>query len=112
MAKGSRIEDKTDRLRRKVRDATVDGVDDTLAECAGEVKDNTKIRTSVLQGSMRFEPAKRQGNKVSGRWGSFDVNYALWVEIGSQGRPGGYMLTRTADAVYPKLAGNIKRHLT
>ncbi len=61
---------------------------------------------------MRFEPAKRRGNKVSERWGSFDVNYALWVEIGSKGRPGVYMLTRSADAVYPKLAGNIKRYLT
>ena len=112
MPKGSRIDDKTDRLRRKVRDAAVDGVDDTLAKCVREVKDITPVATSILQGSMRFEPAKRQGTKVRGQWGSFDVNYALWVEIGSQGRAGVYMLSRTADAVYPELAGNIKRHIT
>ena len=112
MPKGSRIEDRTDKLRRKIQDAAVDGVDDTLAKCVREVKPITPVKTSVLQGSMRFEPAKRQGDKVRGFWGSFDVNYALWVEIGSQGRAGVYMLTRTADAVYPELAGNIKRHMT
>lgn len=112
MPKGSRIDDKTDQLRRKVRDAAVAGVDETLAKCVREAKDITPVVTGILQGSLRFEPAKRQGDKVRGRWGSFDVNYALWVEIGSQGRAGVYMLTRTADAVYPELTGNIKRHMT
>ena len=111
MPKGYRIKFLAKSVIGKVGDATVDGVDDTLAECVRVVKPLTPVETSILQGSMRLEPAKRQGSRVHGQWGSFDVNYALWVEIGSHGRPGVHMLERTADQVYPSLAGNIKKHL-
>ena len=111
MPKGFRYIDKSRQVLRAIQRAQIDGLDETLAKCVREAKPITPVITGILQGSIKFEPAQKKGLKITGFWGSFDVNYALWVEIGSHGRAGVFMLTSTADDVYPELAGNIKRHL-
>ena len=55
-----------------------------------------------------FEPARVFGERVLGRWGSFNVNYFIFLEIGARGRPGNFMLRRAADQEYPKLPERIK----
>ena len=79
-------------LRATVR-ATELAVNETMALCVDDAKKNVPVRTATLQGSIRLEPAKvdRVRLRVTGEWGSFDVNYALAVETGDRslvGPPG------------------------
>lgn len=89
----------------KLLQATKDGIDTTMAAGVEEAKIRVNVRTGILQGSIRFEPARQEGARVVGRWGSFDVNYAIPQELGPNGRP---YLRPASDLVYPLLAENIK----
>ena len=70
-------------VRRAVQRASKRAIDDTMSRAVRDAKNNVPVVTSTLQGSLRIEPAEIKGNVVSGRWGSFDVNYALAVEMGN-----------------------------
>ena len=83
--------------------ATRQGTDETTAACVNDAKPNTPVVTGILQGSERAEPAEIKGDIVSADWGSFDVNYALFIEERE------FMLRNAADKEYPKLAGRIKK---
>ena len=65
----------------KVVQATKWGIDKTTAACVVDAKENVPVVTATLQGSLRIEPAEQRGVQVSGLWGSFDVNYALAIEM-------------------------------
>ena len=117
-------------VRRAIQRASQRAIDKTTAECVDDAKQNVPVVTATLQGSLRIEPAEIKGNVVSGRWGSFDVNYALAVEMGNRSlvpaggdtkrdqRTGTGRGIRTgntgflrgaADKEYPKLAARIRK---
>lgn len=105
-----------DRWRRAIERACADAIDQTTSEAVREAKPRTPVRTTTLQGSIQMRPARRRGSAIVGQWGSFDVNYALWVEVGHHTRngrlvPGRYMLRQAADIAYPKLRDRIRRNL-
>ena len=85
------------------------GMDATMADCVPTAKENTPVITGILQGSIRFEPAKRVADAVVGVWGSFDVNYAFPVEVGTRFREGRNMLRGSADRHHPEMPENISR---
>ena len=58
--------------------------------------------TGLLQGSIKSEQARRIPTGWMGIWGSFDVLYAVFIEI----RYG--FLRKAAEGEYPKLLGRIK----
>jgi len=97
-----------DALKRKVVEAQRLAVDATMASCIVEAKSRVPVRTATLQGSIRMEPARPVGDLVVGRWGSFEVNYALWVEIGTHRSGAQPYLRPAADHQYPLLAGYIR----
>lgn len=74
---------KGDDVLDKLLEATGWGVDKTMEQCVDDAKENVPVRTTTLQGSIRLEPHQRRGLRVSGVWGSFDVQYALAVEMGN-----------------------------
>ena len=125
-----------DRVLADVKRATAKGIDQTMAECVKDAKDNTPTITTALQGSIMLRPAKIERSRIYGLWGSFDINYALPVEAGTEGGPvkvrahrrrsrqgrthsvrahtretrkreGRRMLRNAADREYPKLADRI-----
>lgn len=117
-------------VRRAVQRASKRAIDDTMSRAVSHAKENVPVVTATLQGSLRIEPAEIKGNVVSGRWGSFDVNYALAVEMGNRSlvpaggdakrdkrsgtgrgiRTGNTGFLRSAaDREYPKLAGRIRK---
>ena len=108
MPRGFRLDWKGDEVKKRWLEAARQGIEETMAACVVDAKRETPVRTGTLQGSVRFEPAKVRGNEAKGTWGSFDVNYAVYVEVGTRGRPGVNMLRDSADENYPKLAGNIR----
>ena len=71
-----------DEILKRLREATRDGIDETMGLCVNGSKERVPVITATYQGSIRFEPATIQGDRVRGQWGSFDVGYALKVETG------------------------------
>ena len=108
---GFRLDWKAAAILKRERNASRLGIDDTLVKCVSEAKRNWNVRqvvTGTAQGSIMFQPAEIHGERVTGRWGSFDVDYFIWLEIGARGVPGDFMLRRAADQEYPKLPERIK----
>jgi hypothetical protein len=127
---------KGDALKAKYRDASITGVNVTMAQCTNHAKRNHpwKNQTGVLEGGISIQTfAQREGEGVRGTWGVFDVAYALAQELGAIIRPvkakalaipqpgGGVRFVKqvtiparpylrpAADAFYPRLAANIKK---
>ena len=72
------------KVGRKVVKATRQAMEETMAACVVDAKQNVPVVTAVLQGSLRMSdpPVEQNGESLRGQWGSFDVNYALAVELG------------------------------
>lgn len=125
-----------DALTAKMRQAQKVGVNATMAEAVQQAKTNHawNNQTGVLEGSIKIaEFAREDAAGVVGTWGSTDVRYALIHELGgvivpvrakalkipqpdgsfrfvkSVRIPARPYLRPAADAVYPKLAANIRK---
>jgi phage gpG-like protein len=123
-------------LTAKMRAAQKAGVNATMAQCAIQAKNNHawQNQTGILEGSIDIaEMARDDGAGVVGTWGSKDVKYALIHELGGVIVPvraqalkfklpdGSFRIVKSvtiparpylrpaADAIYPQLAGNIKK---
>ena len=108
MPRGFRLTWKGDQIKKRWLEAARQGIDETMAAGVVEAKRNTPRVTGALQGSIKTERARIEGDKAIGRWGSFDINYAIYVETGTRGRPGVNMLRRAADQEEPKLLDRIR----
>jgi phage gpG-like protein len=122
-------------LTAKMRQAQIDGVNATMAQCVVQAKNNHawQNQTGILEGSIKIaENARPDGVGVVGTWGSTDVRYALIHELGGVIVPvraqalkfrlpdGSFRIVKSvtiparpylrpaADAIYPRLAGNIR----
>ncbi len=117
MAKNSavsfRLDWKGPAIDRAIADRAIpNAMNDTTATAAIAAKSSHpgwRNRTGIAEGSIRGDPAKKVG---AGTWlalfGSFDVNYFIWLEIGARGRSGDHTIRRAADKEFPKLADRIR----
>ena len=94
----------TDAVRESIRLA----FDETMAECVKEAFAYTPRVTGTLQRSLRFQPTDKA---LVGIWGSFIVNYAFFVEVGTSRRYGVNMMRNASDKEYPKIDGRVKKYL-
>jgi hypothetical protein len=67
--------------------------------------------TGTAEGSIRGDPARKDGDVWRALFGSFDVNYFIWLEIGTRFHEGDNTIRRGADAEFPKLAERIAKYL-
>lgn len=119
--------------------ATGQGINRTLADCVTEAKAVVQKRTTALQGSIQMRPAVQIDQAhVAGYWGSFAINYAIYVgkgtrphfppvqaiaesmrvtpeiafliarSISRKGTKAYPYLEPTAEKIYPRLAGYIR----
>lgn len=98
-------------IKAKLRAAQIEGVNATMARCVVHAKNNHEWqnRTGVLEGSIGIaDYAHEQGTAVVGRWGSQDVDYAIYQELGTQLTRARPYLRPAADVHYPGLAAAIK----
>lgn len=101
-------------FERKVQAAMLRAVNDTTTAAAISAKQNHgwSNRTGTLEGSYRFEPAEVVStDHVRGRFGSFDVKYAIFLELGTRYIRADYTLRRAADAEFPKVGERLRRQL-
>ena len=93
----------------KLLEAVKDGIDETMAAGVIKAKQRVRVRTATLQGSIRIEPAEIKRDEVVGYWGSWDVNYAIYQELGTYKMRAQPYLRPSADREYPHLKGRIAR---
>ena len=107
-----RLEWKGDKLLERVAGIVPRAMDDTTAAASIQAKGDHPgwhNRTGTAEGSIRGEPARRFGPTLwRALFGSFDVNYFLWLEIGARGRAGDRTLQRAADREFPRLGQRIR----
>lgn len=102
---------KGEAVQQRVLGAARAAVDETMARCVVIAKQLVPVRTATLQGSIEMRPAETQGDRVVGRWGSFRVRYAVYVEVGTGRMSARPYLRPAADREYPQLAERIRRRL-
>ena len=93
-------------LMRRVRSASIDGIDDVMKASTLDAKNNHpgwKNITTNAERSMRIvAPAKHDIRGAVGRWGSTGVRYMLSLEYNR-----GSALRMAAQENYPSLGGRI-----
>ena len=98
-------------VRELIRAAQAEALEETAVACVRDAHPNTPIRTGTLRGSIRFQPVEETEQGMFVEWGSYGVNYAIYVELGTGRRNGVFMLRNAADREYPKLASRIRNRL-
>ena len=89
----------------KVERACVLGINKTTTRAVKEAKITAPYVTGTYARSLSARNAVVRGKKIAGLWGSFDVDYALNVEMRHN------TLRNAADKLYPQLSKNIKQEL-
>lgn len=95
----------------RVYDRVMKAAGDEATATVDEALDITARETPVLTGKAR-DSLHREGDPLDLRWGyGADVDYAIFIEIGANGRPGVHALRRGFDAVRRGHIGRIARRL-
>jgi hypothetical protein len=97
-----------DAIKKRLDDAQRLGIDTTTAAAVTPAKRLVRVKTRILQGSIQSRQAVKEGGHWVGHWGSFNVNYALWQELGTAHMSAQPYLRPAAEIEYPKLGGRIK----
>ena len=90
--------------------SVIKGMTKTMADCVVRSKRIVPVDTGTLRNSLKIIdfPKTASDGTVSGTWGSANVNYALWVEIGTSRANAQPYLRPSADENYPKLTQHIR----
>lgn len=98
-------------VKRQVIEASMRGVNKTMADCVIEAKSNHpgwKNVTGTAEGSIRIQSfAQEAGRDVFGLWGSINVVYMKYLEWLH-----GSALRNAADRCYPRLKRYIRESMT
>jgi hypothetical protein len=89
-----------DIIKQRLREAQREGINATMTAAVLHAKRHHTFinRTGTLEGSVQVaEYAHPEGDVMTGRWGSLDVNYAIHIELGT---PAHLITPRTAHALF------------
>lgn len=91
--------------------ATKAGINETMEACVSVAQGYAPVDTGALRDDIAFRPAEESGKRITGRWGNWEVPYAIFQEEGtSHIRPKHY-LRRAMEEEYPHTAERIRAHL-
>lgn len=102
-----------ERVKDNAKRAAMDGLEITAALAVQHAKSSHgwNNRTGTAEGSIQMRPAVESADRIFVTWGSFDVHYFIYLELGTAFTPGDMTLQRAADATYPQLIPNIQKLL-
>lgn len=98
-----------DRVGRAAKGFVADVLNETADAAVDHVKSSpsTPVRTGFMRDT--FEVLKRATiNSLEADWGNEQADYTIWVEIGSQGRPGRYMMREAQQVATSGLLDRIR----
>ena len=96
------------RTERAIRE----GIDEVTSACVRSAIPLAPIKTGALRGSIRMIPAREvRTGVIAGLWGSFNINYAIFQELGTIYMSGKRFLRRAANRHYGQLRAAIGRRL-
>lgn len=98
------------RVKARTLIATRLAIDQTTAAMVEDAKTSHSFRnvTGTLEGSIQMRPAVLRGMRWIGQFGSWSVNYAIFVELGTRRMAARPYLRPAFDREAPKLAGRIR----
>lgn len=96
-------------VQKKVLFAARKAMDSVMSKCVIQAKFDVPVKTATLQGSIRMQPTKEESGDLIGRWGSYNVLYAVFVELGTSRMSAQPYLRPAADKYYPTLHAEIRR---
>lgn len=97
-------------LIKSVRAATVPELNAIAKEAADLAAQYSPVLTGRLASEMEvIQEATEQ--KPEALYGNVKTPYAIWVEVGSQGRPGKYMIRRAMEQVNSRALRKMKDKL-
>ena len=95
----------------KIRRAAAAGINETLAECVAQAKNDHpgwNNVTTTAEGSIRVQqPAAAGAAELAGSWGSVGVDYFIHLEYFY-----GHALHNAADTMYRTLNDRIRRRIS
>lgn len=86
-------------------------INDTTAAAAISAKKSHptwRNRTGTAEASIQMRPAVKKRGSWTGLFGSFDVVYFIWLEIGTRFRAGDFTIRRAADAEFPRVSDRLR----
>lgn len=107
MATHVKIEWHGDEIKTKYDNAARLGLEATAAAMVAPAMAETPVKTGTARGSISFRPATRNGKGWRVLFGSFNVNYFIWLEIGHHSYQGRRMLANAVAQEWPNLAQRI-----
>jgi hypothetical protein len=99
-----------DRILKDINAETKKAMTGVMADCINEAKHQhpPRVVTGTFQGSIRLRPVIERAGKKVGFWGAFNVNYAIYLELGTVYIPEYRPLRNAADQWYPTLARRLR----
>ncbi len=98
-------------VEKRVADAVKAGIDETMEACVAMAKELAPVDTGALREDISFRPAEDSGSRTVGRWGNWEVPYAIFQEEGTVHNKAVHYLKRAMDFEYPYTNDRIKAHL-
>lgn len=94
-----------------VDDAIKAGLDDTMKACVDAAQKNAPVLTGALRDDIAFRPAEKSGGRITGRWGNWNIPYAIYQEYGTIYVSAKHYLQRAQDQEYPLTPMRIRSHM-
>lgn len=77
------VEWRGDEVKKKLLDIARRAMDRIMADCVSAAKELAPVDTAALQRSIQMRPTRQEGKALVGYWGSFNVKYAIYQEMGT-----------------------------
>lgn len=100
-----------DQVDRRIEAALIRASNKANGKAVALAKPRTPVRTGTAQGSITFKPAEAQGSKIVSEFGSYNVDYFIWLEIGTRRRAALHILATSANEAYADLEATIREEL-
>jgi HK97 gp10 family phage protein len=92
---------KGDKVKADVQRATEEATGETTQAAVDAAQSLAPVVTGAYRASIRSGQVRSERELVRGSWGA-GVRYAIYVEVGSRGRPGRHVLRRSGDMELPQ----------
>jgi len=96
-----------ERVRKSLGDKLADEINRTADMAVDRAQQRAPVDTGFMRDTMRVIRYATPDN-LTAEWGNDTATYTIWVEIGSQGRPGRYFMRQAQQEATSGLTGRVR----